>query len=306
MNAVLNRPIIQHILRIFLALVFLASALVKLLSIDSVELYIFRNGFFNLPVSAVLTRLLIGVEASLGFLLAIQFRLRTIRWSAIGLIGLFSVFLLYRMSLGDTENCMCFGMLIEMSPAESLLKNAGLLFLLVLLKPVSTFQMRHVGEIALFSVALSSALPMLVSPPDIFTTYAEMPAETMQEASLRIQQNKSMQESGAGQGRKLICFFSTSCDYCVRAAGKISVIAQRAELREEVLYVFTGDTDLADFWKESGSEKFSYIHLPMKEFFSLAGASVPSIYLVENGAVQQHFHYRSISEELVLSFFSKD
>ena len=44
----------------------------------------------------------------------------------------------------------------------------------------------------------------------------------------------------------------------------------------------------------------------MKQFFSIAGPSVPSIYLLENGKVVKQYNYRSINEKEIQDFFETE
>lgn len=58
-------------LRVFLAALFLVSAVAKLLAIDDFELYIFSYGFLSLNVSYLAARLCIAAECWLGLMIAL-------------------------------------------------------------------------------------------------------------------------------------------------------------------------------------------------------------------------------------------
>ena len=55
-----------HILRILIGLVFITSAIFKLIGIDAFEVYMFSLQWFNLPVASVIARLIISVEFIIG------------------------------------------------------------------------------------------------------------------------------------------------------------------------------------------------------------------------------------------------
>jgi len=43
----------------------------------------------------------------------------------------------------------------------------------------------------------------------------------------------------------------------------------------------------------------------MRPFFQIAGPSVPSIYLSDNGKLKQQFNYRNINEQTIATFFNE-
>jgi uncharacterized membrane protein YphA (DoxX/SURF4 family) len=81
-----------HILRILIGLVFITSAIFKLIGIDAFEVYMFSLQLFNLPVASVIARLIISVEFIIGvfFITNIQFKL--ISKITFGLLISFCVF----------------------------------------------------------------------------------------------------------------------------------------------------------------------------------------------------------------------
>jgi thiol-disulfide isomerase/thioredoxin len=196
--------------------------------------------------------------------------------------------------------------MIQLSPLESLVKNVVLSVLLFIAWPCPEWRIPQRSNITLFVIAFCLVFPSLLSPPDFIVHYPDMPGDTMQIAGKRMHNNPEMIANQAVSGKKMVCMFSTHCSYCMHAAEKVSIIADKYDLDDEVLYAFTGDTaDLANFWKESRSIQFHYFFMPTRSFFEIAGPSVPSIYLVENGEVKAHFHYRNINEHTIKNFFSQ-
>ena len=105
----------------------------------------------------------------------------------------------------------------------------------------------------------------------------------------------------------MICMFSVTCQFCERAATKVSVMANKYNLNDNIIYVFTGDENKLDaFWKESNSQQFNYVFLPHKSFFRIAGPTVPSIYLSDSGKIIKQYNYRSLNEKEIKLFFQKD
>ena len=67
------------------------------------------------------------------------------------MIVIFTLHLLYMVSLGDTENGGCFGELIALSPLESVAKNLILLLMAAILYKKSRFQKRAPKTVMILS-----------------------------------------------------------------------------------------------------------------------------------------------------------
>ena len=124
--------VIRLILRVLVGTLFVLSAVAKLVAIDDFELYIYSYGWFPLGMSYVVARLCIGWELVLGGLLLTGWWKRLTKTAALLTLVLFSLFLCYAALNGRNESCECMGRWVDLSPAESLVKN-GVLILLVLL-----------------------------------------------------------------------------------------------------------------------------------------------------------------------------
>lgn len=299
-------PLAKDIVRIFIGLVFITSAVLKLISVDAFEIYIFSHQWFSLSVSSILARTIISVEALLGFLLIAKWEFKSLRWVVLALLGAFSLLLIWKILQQDTENCQCFGTALPMTPLTSLGKNILLLLALWFVWKTPDSQWKHLPSYALFVGVFALATPSVASPPDFMMQYPAMPENTMAEAGKRLFEDP---EAGAfipSDGKYVVCMFSVDCHYCKQAAEKIDILAKRHDFESQVRIIFSGDTThIPTFQQNTKTENYPYTWLPMRRFFGIAGASVPSIYVVENGTVKHHFHFRNIDENTLTQFFSK-
>ena len=114
---------IATVLRILLGLFFCVSAVLKLVSVNDFELYIFSFGFASFDLCTLVARLVIIGELILGLGLVSGWWHNFVNSvTALLLVG-FSGFLIWRMAVGDEGSCHCFGNLVEMNPTQSLVKN---------------------------------------------------------------------------------------------------------------------------------------------------------------------------------------
>ena len=294
-------------IRVLLGTIFILSAIFKLISIDTFELYIFSLKWFSFNVAAVLARLVISVELLLGILLITNIKYNIVWRTTVTLLTLFSLFLFYQVIRGEKENCHCFGEMLRLSPLESLIKNIIMLGLLFLIRKEHSYQLKYRSNILLFSFVFCFTLPLVISRPDFLINWEDPSGYTMETISARIHDSETLNNLKVGENKKMLCLFSVTCEYCIHAANKISLISNKYDLNNNTIYVFTGDVNLLNtFWDESNSAKFTYDFLPMKQFFSIAGPSVPSIYLLENGKVVKQYNYRSINEKEIQDFFETE
>ncbi len=304
MNGIANKYFL-HTIRIIIGAVFIASAIFKLIGVDAFEIYIFSLQWFGLPVSSIAARLIISGELILGFLLITNINFDLIKKITLGVLIIFSVFLSIQIFQGKTENCHCFGEIIQLSPTASLIKNIILIALLLAAFRNSGFNIKQAANIRLFIISFAIVFPPIISPPDFMIQWEQVSDDALSIAGKRMNNDTTLQAAGANEGKKLICFLSLQCNYCIQSATKISIIAANKNLGDNVLFVFMGDEkDLPAFWEKSNAKPFNYTFMPMRPFFQIAGPSVPSIYLSDNGNFKQQFNYRNINEQTIATFFN--
>ena len=68
-NRIIDNKLFTYIIRIFIGGVFVASAVLKYLSIDIFDLYVYEHNIFNLALTETLTRCLIACEFCMGVML---------------------------------------------------------------------------------------------------------------------------------------------------------------------------------------------------------------------------------------------
>ena len=128
-------------IRILIALLFLISAVAKLypspyFAITTFEVKQLYTLGFSENIAPFFSRILIGIEFALGFLLLINHFLKRITIPAtLLMLSVFTIHLtiITYFSGGNEGNCGCFGELIPMTPLEAIIKNVIAIGFLVLL-----------------------------------------------------------------------------------------------------------------------------------------------------------------------------
>ena len=138
---------IPIIIRYIISILFLVSAIAKLFPFEMMTGI--EKGFvqgqlipmgFSETLASYFSRFIIAIEFFIAFtILQTNYLKKLIIPSSILLVSLFSLHLLYKIILGDSGNCGCFGELIPMTPLEALIKNILTIIALVYLYKNTSF-----------------------------------------------------------------------------------------------------------------------------------------------------------------------
>lgn len=290
------RAIVRWTLRVLISAVFVFSAVSKLVGIDQFELYIFSFGLFPLNFCFILARLCIGAELVLALYTLLGWFPRTMRLAASGLLILFSLFLCYAALIGRNDNCQCFGSLVDLSPAWSLLKNAlllaGVFLYYRLTPPKPRMRPRWIAFPFLFAAVLM-ATPFVVSIPDnwYFGPEQQRYSEDYLQASL---EEGQLSFHGIGEGRCLVAFVTPKCPYCKLARQKLDAIVSRHNIPSSKLYY------IEPCGKDNtpGAKTITTQH-----FLDITYGARPLVMLLDGTKVVATYHLRNIDEDQIANFF---
>lgn len=279
--------IVALVLRVLLAAVFIVSAVAKLFAIDDFELYIFSYGFFSLNVSYLVARLCIAAEFLVGLFLALGWWARWVQLLTLVVLILFSLFLCYAALVGRTDSCQCFGRMADLSPAQSLLKNAVLIGITLVYAKLSRYSRRSsVSRIILAVVFVVSAVVAVfcISVPDNWMFGPEEGRFNRGLLEESMSPEGALAEHHLAEGRQLVAFVTPGCPYCRMTREKLASIASRNHL----------DTMRFHYFEPQD--------LPDALFLEITFGQRPLVLLLDNGTPVATYHYRNISEKEISRF----
>jgi uncharacterized membrane protein YphA (DoxX/SURF4 family) len=279
--------IVALVLRVLLAAVFIVSAVAKLFAIDDFELYIFSYGFFSLNVSYLVARLCIAAEFLVGLFLALGWWARWVQLLTLLMLILFSLFLCYAALVGRTDSCQCFGRMADLSPAQSLLKNAVLIGITLVYAKLSRYSRRSsVSRIILTVVFVVSAVVAVfcISVPDNWMFGPEEGRFNRGLLEESMAPEGALAEHHLAEGRQLVAFVTPGCPYCRMTREKLASIASRNHL----------DTMRFHYFEPQD--------LPDALFLEITFGQRPLVLLLDNGTPVATYHYRNISEKEISRF----
>lgn len=320
MKAYNMKDIVKNILRIGIGSVFIIAAILKLISIDEFEIYIYSFNIFNFFFITILSRLLIVGEFVLGvfmfFKIQYQFTWKTILTIQI----LFTLFLVYVVTFRDDSNCHCFGDLVELSPTQSILKNILIIGALFFLKPRTTeteklkslnAQMLRCSDSQILKIVpiLSLVIILIISPPDsiykmIYSTEKEISTIDLEESFDEVNRIDSGNvEFSIENGRRMLVIVSSGCKYCKLGVKKLSMIMKREGYNTDDVDIFIwGSPDgIKDFRKETMTEDYRYWHILPNKAIDITYGRFPIFIWFDKKEIVKIGDFRDLDDDILWS-----
>lgn len=300
------KNILPVILKVLLGLMFIVSAVLKIIDMDKFEIYVYSYHFFSLNFSFLVARAAIIVELVLGIGLVSNCFHKLMWWGSMAMLVGYTLLLIYAQIIGRTDSCHCFGEFLPFNPWQSIIKNLVLMGLFALVYKVKGRSFK--GQwVALVGVAIASTVGVfLVSPPDNYTPNYHSGKNLNEDLFSEMLSNPPMDSLRLWEGKQVVCLFSTSCKYCQVAAQKLSLMQQYYGFPpENVTYVFVGTEEgITQFYEQSESAVYhNVLYEDIVGLLKVINGSFPTIVFVDNGMVVHEYGLRSMKEEEIKAFF---
>lgn len=301
----MTNPLGKSALKVLLGLVFVVSAVLKLFDMDKFEIYIYSYHFFSLNASFMVARLAIIIELVLGIGLISHCLHKLMWWGSIAMLVGYSLLLIYAMYLGRTDSCHCFGDFLQLDPKQSLVKNGVLMLLFLPIYRMESWKTPFRWLILCITVMVSTIAVFVISPPDNLTSNADPEQNLQLELFNEMLDDAPLDALNLREGKQVVCFFSTSCDYCQMAAHKLSLMQQFYGFpKENITYLFMGNEEsIAKFYEESGSAQYRDVLYPdVARMLKAINGNFPVVVLLEDGEVVHEYGFRNMNEAEIQAF----
>ena len=305
---VIHNKIVSLILRILVGLVFMASAILKYMSIDIFDLYVYEHNLFSIPVTETLTRLLITAEFVLGVMLVVGIQFRLAYYACIGFLAGFTIylFLLPYLFNVDISNCHCFGEAIVFSRTQSIVKNIILLACLLFVSP-KFYIARKWETWALFALSIVSFVVfMAINAPNYLYTLVHKDKVQINLPMYESALDNSGEKENFTEGKQIICLYSVGCQYCKRSAKKLDLIFKNNQLSNEhvkaIFWTGTPDTAIVKFFTNQDIPVLEYMTFRADSFLEITDGRMPVLLFSDNGNIVQKVDYLSLKDKDVVDF----
>ena len=294
----LDKTKILFLCRSVAGVMFIVSAVLKFLSVDSFELFIYGLDWFSLGVSSFLVRALLFTEMFLGVCLVTGLYGKLASRLSAALLLFFSVYLLYLAITGKSDNCHCFGDFVEMKPLVSMAKNLLLGVLLFLGWNLEDWKANW--RPALLAVVLVGSLvfAFVLKAPYGFGTKSV--GYSPDDYAQLVSQHPELKEDG----RRILAFVSTGCKHCKMASRKLDIALRHAGASLDPVHWFViGDSvRLQKFIEETEVVPVRYDFLSPRDFLKITQGTLPLILLTEDGEVSKVMSNATFNEKDIVDF----
>lgn len=298
--------IVPVFVKVLLGLVFIASAVLKIVGMDQFEIYVYSYHFFSLNFSFLVARAAIILELVLGIGLVSNTLHKLYWWGSMLMLVGYSLLLLYALYLGRTDSCHCFGEFLQFDPKQSLVKNGVLLLLLLPLYGMGEWETPFRWLILCLAIMASCIGVFVASPPDNLTSCSDPEHNLQTEFFDAMLDDAPLDSMRLREGKQVVCFFSTGCDYCQLAARKLSLMQQfHGFPADRVTYVFMGSEEgITRFYEQSESARYREVLYPdVVRLLKAVDGNLPTIVFLDGGEVVHEFGYRNMDEAEIKAFF---
>lgn len=297
---------LKLILKFLLGVLFIVSAILKIIDMDRFEIYVFSYHFFSLNFSFLVARAAIIVELVLGIGLLSNCLHKLMWWSSVLMLLGYTGLLVYALILGRNDNCHCFGDFLQFNPWQSIIKNVILLALFALIYKVKGHRFKS-DWIALVAMTLGcGAIVFLISPPDNFTPSYDPSHDLNRELFKNALLQPPLDRFDLTEGKRVVGIFSSGCEYCMMAAQKLSLMQQFYGFPEEkVFFVFMGTEEgVENFYQETESTHYQYIIFEdVVNLMKINNGVFPIVVLLDNGEIVGEYGFRNMKENEIKAFF---
>ena len=292
-------------LKVLLGLVFIVSAVLKILDMDKFEIYIYSYHFFSLNFSFLVARLAIILELVLGIGLIANYLHKLMWWGSVSMLVGYSLLLIYAIANGRTDSCHCFGDYLQLDPKQSLIKNGFLLVLFLLIYRNEGRRPPFRWLFLCLTILASTVAVFVVSPPDNYTSNYDPEQNLQTELFYEMLDDAPLEALNLREGKQVVCFFSTGCEVCQMAAHKLSLMQQFYGFPpENVTCLFMGNEEgMAKFYEESESVLYRNVLFPdVTLLLKAVNGNLPTIVFLEDGAVVHEYGFRNMNEAEIKAF----
>lgn len=298
---------------------FVCSAVLKLISLDSFEIYLYSLGLFDFVITALLARLLIAAEFVIGCFLILKLHYRFAWTATLLVLCAFTIFLVYVMMFREDDNCYCFGDIIKLKPEESILKNIITIFLLIITRKEKSHEYRHKILITSAITILSIAIPFFIMPADalynmIYSRERKLNNEVFRKTFLENEKKELItivsteqdlpdividSTSLYIQGKKMMIFITPGCKFCMTGMKKINIMAENLNINKNDIKIITfgHEKSIAGFIKETGSDSYEYWRITPPEAIDICLGRFPTFVFMKNDSITGVYDYRQIDDK---------
>lgn len=300
--------VMKFILRILIGAFFITTAILKLLSLDSFEIYIYSFNIFSFNLCAIIARLVIAAELLVGAFLIAKILYKPSWWLTLLMLVGFSFFLVYVAIFRQDSNCHCMGDLVELNPAYSIIKNLITIVLLFFIRKEEDYQFKGKKAVGIVLTVLALGVPFILFPTDAaYNLFKKSDNNVNEKAFEQFMQDSLAQSLNIQKGNYVLGYLASGCKYCKLSAKKINTMVENNQLdtNKVVFIIWGGDESIQKFKEETEATHFRYAKIGPVEAIQLVSGQFPTYVLVKDGKPVEAMDIRGLNDNKIRSFLTE-
>lgn len=305
-----NSGVLRLTIRLLFGVFFIGTAVLKLLSIDNFEIYIYSFGLFSYTWTTFISRLLIFIELLIGISLILKICFKQIWWLTMAMMLGFTLFLIYAAIFRNDSNCHCFGSLIELNPSQSIIKNIIVLALLFFIRNEESHDYKPVLRklLTVGIVLVSLIVSFVLLPMDVVYNRIYSEKDNVNTVAFYDSLDDSTYFDGeklldVGEGRYLINYALAGCKFCRLGTEKLLLMVGKHNIPHEKVKFIIGGSDeaISNFLEKTGTSDYEHWKIPASKMMSITFGRFPLYVFVENGKIVTAGDFRILDDDLIMS-----
>lgn len=300
--------VVKFILRILIGAFFITTAILKLLSLDSFEIYIYSFNIFSFNLCAIIARLVIAAELLVGAFLIAKILYKPTWWLTLLMLVGFTFLLVYVAIFRQDSNCHCMGDLVELNPAYSIIKNLITIVLLFFIRKEEDYQFKGKKAVGIVLAVLALGVPFILFPTDAtYNLFKKSDNNVNEKLFEQFIQDSVAQSLNIQEGNYVLGYLASGCKYCKLSAKKINTMVENNQLdtNKVVFIIWGGDESIQKFKEETDATHFRYAKISPIEAIQLVSGQFPTYVLVKDGKPVEAMDIRGLNDNKIRSFLTE-
>lgn len=300
--------VVKFILRILIGAFFITTAILKLLSLDSFEIYIYSFNIFSFNLCAIIARLVIAAELLVGAFLIAKILYKPTWWLTLLMLVGFTFLLVYVAIFRQDSNCHCMGDLVELNPAYSIIKNLITIVLLFFIRKEEDYQFKGKKAVGIVLAVLALGVPFILFPTDAtYNLFKKSDSNVNEKSFEQFMQDSVAQSLNIQEGSYVLGYLASGCKYCKLSAKKINTMVENNQLdtNKVVFIIWGGDESIQKFKEETDATHFRYAKISPIEAIQLVSGQFPTYVLVKDGKPVEAMDIRGLNDNKIRSFLTE-
>ena len=300
--------VVKFILRLLIGAFFITTAILKLLSLDSFEIYIYSFNIFSFNLCAIIARLVIAAELLVGAFLIAKILYKPTWWLTLLMLVGFTFLLVYVAIFRQDSNCHCMGDLVELNPAYSIIKNLITIVLLFFIRKEEDYQFKGKKVVGIVLAVLALGVPFILFPTDAtYNLFKKSDSNVNEKSFEQFMQDSVAQSLNIQEGSYVLGYLASGCKYCKLSAKKINTMVENNQLdtNKVVFIIWGGDESIQKFKEETDATHFRYAKISPVEAIQLVSGQFPTYVLVKDGKPVEAMDIRGLNDNKIRSFLTE-